>query len=132
MRPYFMEHFNLQEIISQVHERWSKSFTPLSPKAMANNYTQDAVLFGSAIPPYIGREAIQKYFEELPKGLYIGVEFNSEYLVQLTPDVISMAGTAKFLRHQTDPLEVRITHIIVLRDEQWLIASHHVSLKVNL
>jgi uncharacterized protein (TIGR02246 family) len=127
-----MEHFNLQEIISQVHERWSKSFTPLSPKAMAQNYTQDAVLFGSAIPPFVGREAVQSYFEQLPKGLYKGVEFTSEYLVQLTSDVISMAGTAKFLRHQTDPLEVRITHIIVLRDGQWLIASHHVSPKVIL
>ena len=127
-----MEHFNLQEIISQVHERWYNCFTPLNPKAMAQNYTEDAILFGSAVPAFIGREAIQSYFEQLPKGLYIGVEFVSEHLVMLTPDVISMAGTAKFLRHQLSPLEVRITHILVLRERQWLIASHHVSPKVVL
>ena len=127
-----MNHLTPQEIISQLHQRWQNCFVPLDPRAMAQNYTHDAVLFGSAIPAFIGQEAIRTYFEQLPKGVYSGVELIAEHLVKLTDDVISMAGTAKFMRYQQDPLEVRITHIVVNRDDRWLIASHHVSPKVVL
>jgi uncharacterized protein (TIGR02246 family) len=127
-----MEYAELQNIMAMVHRRWAECFSPLNPQAMAQNYTTDAILFGSAIPPFIGREQITAYFAQLPKGLYVGVAFAVEHLTALTPDVISMAGSATFLRKDTSPLEVRITHVIVQQNGKWLIASHHVSPKVVL
>ncbi len=121
-----------KQIVTKIHHDWGRTFYPINPQGMASHYTEDAILFGSSIPMFTGREGVQSYFEMLPEGVYIGAKFDPEYTVSLTPDVISMAGSASFLRQGQDPLEVRITQIFVKRDDKWLIASHHVSPKQRL
>ncbi|BDW10836.1 hypothetical protein PSHI8_09180 [Polynucleobacter sp. SHI8] len=121
-----------QAIVAQVYEQWQQHFAPLNSQSLANLYAEDAVLFGSRIPPYIGRTAIQSYFENLPPELFTGVVFTPEYIKRVTPDVISIAGSANFQRSSQTPLELRITHVLVYCEDQWQIVSHHVSSKQNL
>ncbi len=120
------------EIVALVYEQWQQYFAPLNSNALAALYAEDAILFGSRIPPYIGRVAIECYFANLTPGLYTGVVFTPEYIKRVTPDVISIAGSASFQRLEQRPLELRITHILVRRENQWQIVSHHVSPKQNL
>ena len=119
----------ITHIVNQVHQAWATTFYPMDPVGMASHYSEDAILYGSAIALFSGRDGVQQYFETLPEGMYIGVKFVPEYMVSLTPEVISMAGSASFLRQGHDPLEVRITQVFVMRTNKWLIASHHVSPK---
>ena len=121
-----------QEIVKHVYQQWRHFFAPLHSPALAGLYAEDAVLFGSRIPPYIGRLAIQSYFEKLPSGLFTGVVFLPEYVKRVTPNVISIAGSANFQRAEEKSLELRITHVLIYRDHQWQIVSHHVSAKQNL
>jgi uncharacterized protein (TIGR02246 family) len=121
-----------QEIVKHIYEQWQHYFAPLNPNALAALYAEDAILFGSRIPPYIGRTAIESYFKDLPQGLYTGVVFTLDYLKIITQDVISIAGSANFQRSDQTPLELRITHVLVQRENQWQIVSHHVSPKQNL
>ena len=121
-----------QAIVALVYEEWQQHFAPLNSQSLANLYAEDAVLFGSRIPPYIGKTAIQSYFENLTPGLFTGVVFTPEYIKRVTPDVISIAGSATFDRTEQNPLELRVTHVLVRRESQWQIVSHHVSSKQNL
>jgi uncharacterized protein (TIGR02246 family) len=125
----FLNQSEVTHIVTQIHQAWAKTFHPIDPVGMASHYSEDAILYGSAIALFSGREGVQKYFEMLPEGLYIGVKFAPAYIVSLTSDVISMAGSASFFRQGQDPLEVRITQVFVERNKKWLIASHHVSPK---
>lgn len=120
------------EIVAQVYEQWQQHFAPLNSQSLANLYAEDAVLFGSRVPPFIGRAAIQSYFENLPPGLFTGVVFTPEYIKRVTPDVISIAGSVVFQRYECSSLDLRITHLLVYQQNQWLIASHHVSPKLAL
>ena len=121
-----------QAIVAQVYEQWQQHFAPLNSQSLANLYAEDAVLFGSRVPPFIGRAAIQSYFENLPPGLFTEVVFTPEYIQRVTPDVISIAGSVVFQRYECSSLDLRITHLLVYQQNQWLIASHHVSPKLAL
>ena len=121
-----------QEIVELIYQQWQKHFAPLNPNALAAIYAEDAILFGSRIPPYIGRTAIASYFKDLPQGLYTGVVFIPDHIKRVTQDVISIAGSANFQRTDQISLELRITHVLVRRENQWQIVSHHVSPKQNL
>jgi len=127
-----MTKINSKDIVEQIHQQWAAHFMPLNAQALSELYAKDAVLFGSMVEPYIGRDAVKAYFSSLPPGRYIGAAFFAEHIVPLTEDVISMAGSVIFQRHELPPLELRITHIFVRQHHQWLIASHHVSPKVVL
>jgi hypothetical protein len=121
-----------QEVVEHMYQQWQHHFAPINPKGLATLYAEDAILFGSRIPPYIGRAAIESYFLGLPQGLYTGVAFFPEYIIWLTSDVISVAGSVLFQRLERSSLDLRITHIFVHQNNEWLIASHHVSPKVTL
>jgi uncharacterized protein (TIGR02246 family) len=121
-----------QEIVKLIYQQWRHYFAPLNPNSLAALYAEDAILFGSRIPPYIGRTTIESYFKDLPQGLYTGVVFIPDYIKRVTQDVISIAGSANFQRADQIPLELRITHVLVRRENQWQIVSHHVSPKQNL
>ena len=121
-----------QEIVALVYQQWQDRFTPLNPQALVALYAEDAILFGSRVPPYIGKAAIESYFLGLPEGLYTSVTFFPEYISRPISDVISIAGSATFQRADQIPLELRITHVLVRRQNQWQIISHHVSTKQNL
>jgi uncharacterized protein (TIGR02246 family) len=121
-----------QEIVERIYQQWQDHFSPLNPQALATLYAEDAILFGSRVPPYIGRAAIESYFAGLPSGLYTGVTLFPEYVNRPISDVISIAGSATFQRADQIPLELRITHVLVRRENQWQIISHHVSTKQNL
>lgn len=115
----------------RVEAQWVAAFTPLDPDAMAALYSEDAVFFGASPPLRTGRDGVRAYFVGLPKGVFTGVTFSDEQAVQLTPDVISVAGTATFMRGANPDLPFRITLVLVRRDGRWLIASHHVSPKTS-
>ena len=127
-----MTNITSKDIVDQIHQQWVAHFTPLDPQGLSELYTNDAVLFGSMVEPFIGRDAVKAYFSSLPQGRYIGAEFFAEHIVQLTQDVISMAGSVTVQRYELPPLELRITHIFVMQHREWFIASHHVSPKVVL
>ena len=127
-----MNELTNQQIVERIYQQWQDYFTPLNPQALAALYAEDAILFGSRVPPYIGTAAIESYFSNLPPGLYTGVTFFPEYINRPISDVISIAGSAKFQRTNQTPLELRITHLLVQRENQWQIVSHHVSPKQNL
>jgi ketosteroid isomerase-like protein len=121
-----------QEVVENIYKKWQQHFAPLNPKALASLYAEDAILFGSRVPPYIGTAAIESYFASLPPSLYTGVTFFPEYINRPISDVMNIAGSATFQRTDQIPLELRITHVLVRRESQWQIVSHHVSPKQNL
>ena len=121
-----------QKVVALIYQQWQQYFAPINPVALAALYAEEAVLFGSKIPPYIGRAAIQSYFENLPQGLYTKAQFIPEYVNRPIADIISIAGSVIFERTEQTPLELRFTHVLVNIESRWMIASHHVSPKKTL
>ena len=113
--------------VRSVQTKWAEVFSPLEPDRMAALYSEDAVFYGSNKLLRSGRDGVRAYYAGLPKGVLIGVAFDNEKVVALTPDVISVAGTATFKRANDTDLVLRLTLVLVKRSGTWLIASHHAS-----
>ena len=70
---------------------------------------------------------MQAYFEGLPRWPSPSVQFTDVRTEQAAPDVINVAGIATFVvEANAEPLQVKITWVIVREDGDWKIVSHHV------
>jgi uncharacterized protein (TIGR02246 family) len=120
-------------IVSGIMGRWATAFSSLDATALASLYSRNAFFFGSNPTFYRGNDGVQAYFEGLPRWQSPSVQFTDVRTALAAPDVINVAGTATFVVDaDAEPLQVKITWVIVREDGDWKIVSHHVSSKTPL
>jgi uncharacterized protein (TIGR02246 family) len=121
------------DIVSGIMGRWAAAFGKLDAAALASLYAANAFFFGSNPKLYRGRDGVQAYFEELPRWSSPAVQFTDVRAILAAPDVINIAGTATFLvEANAEPLQVKITWVIIREGGEWKIVNHHVSSKTPL
>jgi uncharacterized protein (TIGR02246 family) len=121
------------DIVSGIMGRWAAAFGKLDAAALASLYAANAFFFGSNPKLYRGHDGVQAYFEELPRWSSPTVQFTDVRAILAAPDVINVAGTATFLvEANAEPLQVKITWVIIREGGEWKIVSHHVSSKTPL
>jgi len=121
------------DIVAGIIEKWSARFNRLDATALASLYSKGAFFFGSNPSLYRGQEGVAAYFNALPRWASPTVQFTDIRTAQVNPCLINFAGTASFVvGDRAEPLSVKITWVIAREDDDWRIASHHVSSKVPL
>jgi uncharacterized protein (TIGR02246 family) len=121
------------DIVSAIMGRWAAAFGKLDAAALASLYAANAFFFGSNPKLYRGNDGVQAYFEELPRWSSPTVHFTEVRAILAAPDVINVAGTATFVvEANAEPLQVKITWVIIREGGEWKIVSHHVSSKTPL
>ena len=121
------------DLVSTIMGRWATAFSKLDASALASLYSRNAFFFGSNPNLYRGNDGVQAYFEELPRWSSPSVQFTDVRTVHAAADVINVAGTATFIVDaNAEPLQVKITWVIIREDGEWKIVSHHVSSKTPL
>jgi uncharacterized protein (TIGR02246 family) len=121
------------DIVSGIMRRWAAAFGRLDAKALASLYSKNAFFFGSNPTFYRGNDGVQAYFDALPRWSSPSVQFTDVRTAHAAADVINVAGTASFtVEKDAEPLQVKITWVIIREDGEWKIVSHHVSSKTPL
>jgi uncharacterized protein (TIGR02246 family) len=120
-------------IVSAIMGKWAAAFSNLDASALASLYARNAFFFGSNPNFYRGNDGVQAYFEGLPRWSSPSVQFTDVSTAHAAPDVINVAGTATFVVDaNAEPLQVKITWVIIRESSEWKIVSHHVSSKTPL
>ena len=105
----------------------------LDASALASLYSRNAFFFGSNPTFYRGNDGVQAYFDALPRWSSPSVQFTDVRTAHVAGDVINVAGTATFVVDaNAEPLQVKITWVILREAGEWKIVSHHVSSKTPL
>ena len=121
------------EIVSSIMKKWATAFTRLDASALASLYSRNAFFFGSNPKLYRGNDGVQTYFEGLPRWSSPSVQFTDIRTAHAAADVINVAGIATFVvEASAEPLQVKITWVIIREAGEWKIVSHHVSSKTPL
>jgi len=122
------------DIVSTIMGRWATAFSKLDATALASLYSRNAFFFGSNPTFYRGNDGVQAYFEGLPRWSSPTVQFTDVRTAHAAPDVINnVAGIATFVvEANAEPLQVKITWVIIREGGEWKIVSHHVSSKTPL
>ena len=122
-----------EEIVSGIMGKWAAAFSKLDAKALASLYSKNAFFFGSNPTFYRGNDGVQAYFEGLPRWSSPTVQFTDVRTAHAAADVINVAGIATFVVDaDAEPLQVKITWVIIREGGEWKIVSHHVSSKTPL
>jgi ketosteroid isomerase-like protein len=121
------------DIVSGIMGRWATAFSSLDATALASLYASKAFFFGSNPNLYRGNDGVQAYFDALPRWSSPSVQFTDVRTAHAAADVINVAGTATFVVDaNAEPLQVKITWVIIRESGEWKIVSHHVSSKTPL
>src|SRR5215831_12612513 len=121
------------DIVSAIITKWSAGFSQLDAAALASLYSKSAFFFGSNPKLYRDRDGVAAYFNGLPRWRSPSVGFSEVASARVAPDVINMAAIASFdLGEEAAPLSVKMTWVLVREDDDWKIASHHVSSRAAL
>ena len=122
------------DVVSGIMGSWATAFSSLDAGALASLYARNAFFFGSNPNLYRGNDGVQAYFEGLPRWSSPTVQFTDVRTVHAAPDVINnVAGIATFVvEANVEPLQVKITWVIIREGGEWKIVSHHVSSKTPL
>jgi ketosteroid isomerase-like protein len=126
-------HTATDDIVSGIMGRWAAAFTKLDAATLASLYSRNAFFFGSNPKLYRGNDGVQAYFEGLPRWSSPTVQFTDVRTAHAAADVINVAGIANFVVDpDAEPLQVKITWVIIREGGEWKIVSHHVSSKTPL
>ena len=121
------------DIVSGIMGRWATAFGKQDTSALASLYSRNAFFFGSNPNLYRGNDGVAAYFDALPRWSSPSVQFSDVRTVHAGVDVINVAGTATFVvEANAEPLQVKITWVIIREGGEWKIVSHHVSSKTPL
>jgi len=94
---------------------------------------QERVLLRLEPEPIPRNEGVAAYFEALLRWSSPTVLFTDVRTTHAAADLINVAGTASFVVDgNVEPLQVKITWVIVREGGEWKIVSHHVSSKTPL
>ena len=123
----------IDNIVAGIMAKWAAAFSRLDAAALTSLYSKNAFFFGSNPNLYRGNDGVQAYFEGLPRWSSPTVQFTDVRTVHAAPDVINVAGIATFVvEANAEPLQVKITWVIIREGGEWKIVSHHVSSKTPL
>jgi uncharacterized protein (TIGR02246 family) len=115
-------------------DRWSAAYTANDPEAVVKNYRPDAVLLGTVSPVLSqGTEAIRKYFSGI-KGSGNKNTIGERHTLVLSDNAVLVTGFYEFTRMkdgQTVPAPSRFTMLLIKDGDEWLIAHHHSSPRVQ-
>jgi uncharacterized protein (TIGR02246 family) len=123
----------IDDIVAGIMAKWAAAFSRLDAAALTSLYSKNAFFFGSNPDLYRGNDGVKAYFEGLPRWQSPSVQFTNVRTAHAAPDVINVAGTATFVvEANAEPLQVKITWVIIREAGEWKIVSHHVSSKTPL
>lgn len=120
-------------IVSVIIAKWTAGFAKLDAAALSSLYSKNAFFFGSNPVLYRGRDGVAAYFSGLPRWRAPNAVFSEVRAAQAGPDLINMAATISFdLDGEREPLEVKMSWVIIPEDGDWKIVNHHASSKAPL
>jgi uncharacterized protein (TIGR02246 family) len=115
-------------------DRWSAAYSSNDPDAVTKTYRPDAVLLGTASPIMSeGSDAIRAYFAPLKASGNKNTIGERRTLV-LSDHAVLVTGFYEFLRVKEGkslPTQARFTMLLIKHDDEWLIAHHHSSPRVQ-
>ena len=117
------------EDANAVIDQWSATYTANDRDALVNLYAPDAILLGTTSPIMSeGREAIKKYFQDLPGSGRKNTLVERRTIVLSDTEIVG-TGFYNFARatEANTPRPSRFTMVVVKRDGRWMIAHHHSS-----
>ena len=120
------------EDANAVVNSWAAAFTANDAEAILKLYTPDAIVLGTVSPIIAdGTAPIRGYFQALP-GSDNSVAIGEHRTVLLNDGAVLVTGFYDFTiirDSQPSTTPARFTMIVVKRDDDWLIAHHHSSLR---
>jgi uncharacterized protein (TIGR02246 family) len=123
-----------REDANGVIDRWSAAYSANDPDAVVKNYRPDAILLGTVSPVLSqGTDAIRKYFSGI-KGSGNKNTIGERHTLVLSDNAVLVTGFYEFTRMkdgQAVPGPSRFTMLLIKDDDQWLIAHHHSSPRVQ-
>ncbi|MBR0829356.1 SgcJ/EcaC family oxidoreductase [Bradyrhizobium manausense] len=120
-------------IVSAIIAKWCAGFASLDAAALAALYSKNAFFFGSNPSLYRGRDGVAAYFNGLPRWRSPSAVFSEVRAAQASPDLINMAAIISFdLAGEREPLEVKMSWVIIREEGDWKIVNHHASSKAPL
>ena len=117
------------EDANAVIDQWSATYTANDREALVNLYAPNAILLGTTSPVISeGRDAIRKYFQDLPGSGRKNALVERRTIVLSDTEIVG-TGFYTFARgaEADAPRPSRFTMVIVKRDGRWMIAHHHSS-----
>ncbi len=117
------------EDANAVIDQWSATYTANDRDALVNLYAPDAILLGTTSPIMSeGREAIKKYFQDLPGSGRKNTLVERRTIVLSDSEIVG-TGFYTFTRaaEANTPRPSRFTMVLVKRDGRWMIVHHHSS-----
>jgi uncharacterized protein (TIGR02246 family) len=123
-----------REEANAVIDRWSAAYTTNDPEAVVKYYRPDAIVFGTVSPVLSqGTEAIRKYFSAI-QGSGNKNAIGERYTLVLSDNAVLVTGFYEFTRMkdgQPVPDPARFTMLLIKEGDDWLIAHHHSSPRVQ-
>jgi uncharacterized protein (TIGR02246 family) len=122
------------EDANTVIDRWSAAYSSNNPEAVARSYWPDAILLGNITPNMTeGVEAIRSYFSAI-KG-----SGNQNLIGERRTTVISEGAAVitgfyvfnAMIEGKLVPRPSRFTMVVTKRGDEWRIANHHSSPRVQ-
>ncbi|WP_371421881.1 SgcJ/EcaC family oxidoreductase [Tardiphaga sp.] len=112
-----------------VIDQWSATYSANDREALVDLYAPDAILLGTTSPMISeGREAIKKYFQDLP-GSGRKNSIVERRTIVLDQNSVVETGFYNFARatENDTPRPSRFTMVVVKREGRWMILHHHSS-----
>jgi len=123
-----------KEDANAVIDRWSAAYSSNDPEAVVKNYRPDAILLGTVSPVLSqGTEAIRTYFSGI-KGSGNKNRIDERHTLVLSDNAVLVTGFYEFTRMKDGmpvPAPSRFTMLLIKDGDQWLIAHHHSSPRVQ-
>ncbi len=117
-------------------DRWSAAYTANDVEAVVNAYWPDAILLGTVSPVIsTGADAIRTYFTALKlQGSGNKNEIQERHTIVLDDKAAVVTGFYQFTRMAggvPTPAPSRFTMLVTKRGDEWRIAHHHSSPRVQ-
>ena len=126
-------HENSKTAVAQIQSAWNAAAAKnWNAEALSKLYCDEAVFFGGRPGHSVGVNAIRGYFDS-----YVGIvqsmtlQLVEQQAFSLAPDVVLAQGYGEIALvladgKRTNP-RLRITCVLVQREDRWLILQHHFS-----
>ncbi|HEU0118194.1 MAG TPA: nuclear transport factor 2 family protein [Alphaproteobacteria bacterium] len=112
-----------------VQRAWKDAFEARDLDKLCALYAEETAFYGSTADFYTTPAGVRAYFEKLPSS-FSRSDYRIPHIVTLSPDAMAATGEVIFYTEQdgiVEPHPFRMTHVLVRKDGQWKIATHHAS-----
>ncbi len=112
-----------------VQRSWKTAFEARDLAHLSSLYADETAFYGSTAAFYTSPEGIRTYFTLLPRT-FTKCDYAVPHVVPLGADAMAATGEVMFYIEDNGVVTerpFRMTHVLVRRDGQWKIATHHAS-----